>query len=351
MSVVDLPRRSRRIAVVVLAALLLVACSDDGASSDDPSSDEGPNRMPPQTLAGGVALPVVDPSRLLVGEGLAYGEPLPSEQAAADAYLEDPEVTRAVSRRLYSRGDGRSIGEVLLLTLNGAELFDQSVLDAFVAGAVGALGDGTTTTTTVAGRPVLRSRGPLGTAMGYREGDQLMLVRGLDDHDVNVVVERQLQGLAAGATGDPQPFTPLIPQPIDSAFVAVPTVTFEPIPPPEEEVPPDPPPLPGATAVHGRYGVVAGERRTTVWAYTLDPATYPSAEALAPALATLVSGRAGGAPAEVTEVLDRVVLSADGPDGSPSARAFRDEGLVLLVEGQDPAQLDAVITAWLAALA
>ena len=349
-SLVDLPRRCRRITLVAMAVLLLASCSDDDASSGD-ASDRGPNRRPPQTLAGGVELAAVDPARLLVGDDLAYGQPLPSQQAAADAYLDDPEVTKAVSRRLYSRLDGRLVGEVLLLTLNGDEIFDEGVLDAFVEGAVGALGDGTTTVATVAGLPVVRSRGSAGTVMGYRNGDQLMLVRGSEDHDVSVVIERQLQGQAAGAIGDPKPFTPLVPQPIDAAFVVIPTVTFEPIPPPEEEVPPDPPALPGATAVHGRYGVVAGERRTTAWAYTLDPATYPSAEALEPALKALVSSRAGGAQTEVTEVLNRVVLSADGPDGSPSVRAFRDEGLVLVVEGQDPAQLDAVITAWLTQLA
>ena len=342
-SLVDLPRRGRWIAVAVLAALLLAACSDDDASSDA-SVDRGPNRTPPQTLAGGVDLAAVDPAHLLVGDDLAYGRALPSQQAAADAYLEDPEVAKARARRLYGRSDGHLLGEVLLLTLDGTELFDHSVLDAFVDGAVGALGNGSTTTVTVAGRPVLRSRGSGGTVMGFREGDQLMLVRGSNEDVVASAIERQL------ATGDPHPFTPLVPVPIDAAFVAVPTVTFEPIPPPEEEVPPDPPPLPGATAVQGRYGVVAGERRTTVWAYTLDPATYPSAEALEPALAALVSARAGGAPTEVTEVLNRVVLSADGAEGSASARAFRDRGLVLVIEGQDPAQLDAVITAWLTEL-
>ena len=165
-----------------------------------------------------------------------------------------------------------------------------------------------------------------------------------------MVVERQLQALAAGAVGAAEPFTPLVPLPIDAAFVPVPTVSFQPIPPPEEEPPPAPPGLPGATGVQGRYGVVAGERRTTVWAYTLDPATYPSAESLEPALAALVSARAGGAPVETTEVLGRVVLSADGAEGSPSVRAFRHQGLALVVEGQVPAQLDAVITAWLTAL-
>jgi hypothetical protein len=156
--------------------------------------------------------------------------------------------------------------------------------------------------------------------------------------------------LAAGAVGQAEPFTPLVSLPIDAAFVSVPTVTFEPIPPPEEEPPPEPPALPGATGVQGRYGVVAGERRTTAWAYTLDPATYPSAESLQPALEALVSARAGGAPIETTEVLDHLVVGADGPEGSPSVRAFRHQGLALVVEGMDPAQLDAVITAWLTAL-
>ena len=108
----------------------------------------------------------------------------------------------------------------------------------------------------------------------------------------------------------------------------------------------------GATSAQGRYGVVAGERRTTIWAYTLDiPRTVGSAEALEPALTELVSARAGGATAEEVEVFGRIVLRADGPDGEPSARAFRYKGIALLVEGLVPSQLDAVVTAWLKELA
>ena len=166
-----------------------------------------------------------------------------------------------------------------------------------------------------------------------------------------MVVERQLAAIAAGITGAVEPVTPLVPLPIDAAYVAVPTVAFQPIPPPEEEPPPEPPALPGATGVQGRYGVVAGERRTTVWAFTVDSATYPSAEVLEPAMAALVSARAGGAPAEGVEVVDRVVQRATGAEGAVSARAFRHQGLVLLVEGLDPAQVDAVVSAWIIALA
>lgn len=348
---VDPSRRRRALTAVVAAAALAAA----GCTGDSPTAsgrdDPGPNEAPPETLAGGVQLPAVDPARLLVGDGLAYGEPLPSQQAAADAYLEDPEVAAVVARRLYSRLDGRLVAEVLVLALDGDEIFDAVVLDAFVVASVGALGDGAAAAVDLAGRSVLRSRGPAGTVIGYREGDQLMLVRGVDDRDVGVVVERQLRAVAAGAPAPTEAVTPLVAVPIDAAFVPVPTLTFQPIPLPEEEPPPPAPALVGATAVQGRYGVVAGERRSTVWAYSLDlVGTYPSAERVEPALAALVAERAGGAGAERVEVLGRIVLRADGRDGAPSARAFRHQGIVLLVEGQVPAQLDAVITAWLTAL-
>jgi hypothetical protein len=110
------------------------------------------------------------------------------------------------------------------------------------------------------------------------------------------------------------------------------------------------PTFPGAVGVEGRYGVVAGERRTVVWAFALDLTTYPSAEALAPALPALVSARAEGEAPQAVEVIDRVVLSVANADGTRSASVFRHQGLVLLVEGDRAAQVDAVVTAWIRAL-
>ncbi len=353
----DLPRPGARPlrapAMLVAAVVLTAACSgsgdgggDDGAAVDP---DAGPNRGPVPTLVGGVDLPRVEVVDVLVGEGLAYGDPLPSEQAAAQAYTEDPEVAGVLRRRIHSIRDGRLVGHLLVLRLDGSEVFDEGVLAAFERGLVGALGGGDPAPEDLAGRTVVRARGEATTAIGYREGDLLVVVAGPVDHDVTVVAERQLTDLAAGVPGAFAPTTPLVGTPVGAAFVPVPTVTFGPIPSAEEEVPPAPPALAGATAVEGRYGVVAGERRTTVWSLAVADA-YRSAEALQPATAGLVSSRAVGGATATGELGGRVVLRASADDGSVAVAAFRHHGLVLLVEGTDAEDVEAVVSAWIAAL-
>jgi hypothetical protein len=347
--------RRRRLTALLLAGLLIAgSCAAGGEASDEetPSTaagDDGPNPGVLPTLAGGLELASVDPVQVLTGDGLAYGRPLPSQQIAADAFLEDPEVASVTTRRIYSLRTGRILGDALVLALDGKELFDQGVLDAFARGVVASLGDGDHTEAEIAGRTTIQSRGDAGTTVAYLEGDLLVVVRSAAEADADIVVERQLTSLAAGIAGAPDPRTPLVALPLEAAFVSVPTVTFQSFPPPEQETPPDTPPFAGATAAQGRYGVVAGERRTTVWAYTVDPQTYPWAEPLDVALAELAASRTAGAPVEAAEVLGRVVQRSDGEDAT-SARAFRHGGLALLVEGSDPAQLDAVVSAWIAAL-
>src|SRR5690606_41366180 len=103
--------------------------------------------------------------------------------------------------------------------------------------------------------------------------------------------------------------------------------------PEEEPVSPSPPALAVAAAAQGRYGVIAGERRTVVWALALDPAAHPSAESVAPLLGPLVAERAGGAPTGATGLIDRIVVSADAPVGAGSARAFLPQAPALLAEG------------------
>lgn len=348
------PGRRGLTALLLVGLLVAASCSAGGETTDEETpvtaGDDGPSPGVLPTLAGGLELASVDPVQVLTGEGLAYGQPLPSQQIAADAFLEDPEVASVTARRIYSLRNGRLLGDALVLALDGTELFDQGVLDTFASGVVASLGDDGSAEAEIAGRTTIQSRGDAGTTIAYLEGNLLVVVRTAAEADAGIVVERQLRSLAAGIPGAPDPRTPLVALPPEAAFVTVPTVTFQPFPPTEEETPPEPPPMAGATAVQGRYGVVAGERRTTVWAYRVDPQTYPWAEPLEAALAELAASRTVGAPVEAAEVLGRVVQRSDGAEGATSARAFRHGGLALLVEGSDPAQLDAVVSAWIAAL-
>lgn len=355
------PRRARRRGVVMgagVAAVLVLAaaCSGGkaGPASDAVDDRAAPNSVPLPTIEGGVELAKVDLRAVLVAEGLSFGQALPSEQAAADAFTEDTEVVSAVARHVLSVASKRLVARVVVLELDGPEIFDVGVLDGFVRGVIGAYGDGPVEEVEMGAQMTFRSVGEASTAHGFRLGNLLVVVLAPVSEDATLVVERQVSARAAGGLGAADPATPMYVRSADAAFVAVPTVSFLPIPPPEDEPPPAPPSFPGATGMQGRYGVVAGERRTVAWSFTVDPGTYPSAERLEPAIAALVTARAGGTVAKITEVLDRVVLAADaapGVEGALAARAFRHGALVVLVEGRDAAQLDAVVSDWISALA
>lgn len=336
-----------------MSALGAAACGGGGAGGAGSITDhrDGPNPGPIPTITGGVVLPAVDPRAVLVGAELTFGSPLPSEQAAADAFTADPEVSAAFARRVFVAADGRHLTDVVVLVLNGAEFFDEGVLAAFEQEAVGAVVNGAVTGVPLGGRTVLRAAGEAGgVVIGFREGNLLTLVTGPTDTEVDLTVSRQLEALARGEAGSPTPITPLVAIPTDAAFVAVPTVMFAAIPPAAEETGPEVPSMTGATAVQGRYGVVAGERRTVVWAFSVDPTVYPSAEALDPAMQALAAARAGDTAPKASELGGRVVYASTNAAGTPSTQVFRHQGIVLLVEGDRPDQVDAVTTAWIAAL-
>jgi hypothetical protein len=343
-----------RRAATGLAVVVLVGCgAGSGGEVDDVADDrDAPNPGAVPTMPGGVELAVLDPATVLVGADLAFGAPLPSEQAAAEAFTADPEVEVAIARRVRSTPDGRRLADVLVLALDGSELFDDSVLAAFERGAVGALAGGAVTEGVLAERAVLRAAGADGrVAVGFREGNLLTIVSGTSAPDVDLVVTRQLEALGRGEVGSATPVTPLVGVPPDLVFVQVPTVAFTPFPAPEDEEPPPTPAVAGATGMAGRYGVVAGERRTVVWSFAVAGA-YPSAEAVEPVVQRAVSELVPGATVESVEVIDRVVHAASGAvgDEARAASAFLHQGLVLVVEGTDAAQVDAVVTAWITAL-
>ncbi|MGQ0830682.1 MAG: hypothetical protein ACT4OV_03295 [Microthrixaceae bacterium] len=309
------------------------------------------NRGAVPTLVGGIDLGNLEPSTVLVGADLAFGSPLPSEAGAAEAFVEIPEVAAAVARRVYVLPDVRHAADVVVLALDGAELFDEAALDAFTAATVASVGGATAEDAVVGAKPVLRAASPDGNrvTIGFREQNLFVITSGGQGADVTLVATRQIEARARGEVGSPDPSTPLVSTAPEAAFVEVPTVTFAVIPPPQEEVGPVAPTMAGVRGIIGRYGVVAGERRTVVWAISVDLGVHPTAEALDPAARALATSR-GGTDALVSEVGGRVVYSSTRAGDGLSAQVFRHLGLVLLVEGEQPEQVDAVVTAWIAAL-
>lgn len=340
-------------AFVTWTAVVPGACRSGDGGAVDPTAEgrDGPTPGAVPTLAGGVELGDLDPATVLVGAELSFGSPLPSEQVAADALVTGVEIRAALARRAYATADGRHVADVAVLVLDGTRIFDEAVLGAFIEGAVAAAGGDVAMETTLAGTTVLRSTDRSGgAALGFREENLLVLVTSASEADAELTVTRQLEARARGEVGTVTPVTPLVAVPIEAVFVPVPTVTFAPIPPPEEEPAPAAPTVPAMVGAAGRYGVVAGERRTLVWALATDPGAYPSAEALEPVMLDLVAGRAEGTPPTTTEIGGRVLHSSVNEPGRPSAHVFRHGNLVVLVEGVHPDQLDAVSSAWIAAL-
>ena len=168
------PGRRGLTALLLVGLLVAASCSAGGETTDEETpataGDDGPSPGVLPTLAGGLELASVDPVQVLTGEGLAYGQPLPSQQIAADAFLEDPEVASVTARRIYSLRNGRLLGDALVLALDGTELFDQGVLDAFVRGVVASLGDDGSAEAEIAGRTTIRSRGDAGTTIALPRG-------------------------------------------------------------------------------------------------------------------------------------------------------------------------------------
>ena len=303
----------------------------------------------PPTLAGGMELPPVDPRTVFVGDDLAFGASLPSEAAAAGELGDDEEVASVAIRRVYRAGDARLLGDVLVLQLRGSAFFDESVLAGWQRGLVEGLAGAGPTELLLAGEAGLAAAGGRRAVAAFGDGDVFVVATASTPEDAALVAGRMREGRRRGDPPRPDPATPMRPLAPGSLFVAVPAVTFVPFPPPEAEPPPVAPSLVGATGSEGRIGVIGGERRSTVWVLAADPGTYPTAEALQAALGGLASSRAGGAPPGEVELVDRVVATADGGDMG-SARVFRHGDLAVLVEGADPADLDAIVTAWVTAL-
>lgn len=351
------PRPPARWVIAVCSALVVAAAATACGSGGDGVGDVAdrradPNRGVVPTIPGGLELGSLDPATVLTGADLAFGAPLPSEQAAADAFAEQPEFVSALARRVFHRADGRRLADALVLVVDGSAVFDEEALSALVHAAVGAIGRGVARPERIGAQDVVRAAASDGTraAVGFLIADVLTVVSGSSDAEVTLTVTRQIEARARGEIGSATPTTPLVTVEPASVFVSVSSVDFEEIPGPEEEAVPEPPAMAGASSVTGRYGVVAGERRTTVWVLSVSPSAHPWAESLEPAMEALAAARANGSAPTPTEIGGRVVYQSVNAPGTRSTHVFRHHGLVLLVEGDQADQVEAVATAWIAAL-
>src|SRR5690606_24228686 len=121
----------------------------------------------------------------------------PSEQLAAEAFTESPEITSVVARRVHA-APGRRLGSVVLLTLDGSEIFDEDALAAFEAAAVAGLAGTPADGVEIAGRSALQASGAAVTAVGFREGNLLVLVTSPAEADAVLVATRQIEAMGRG---------------------------------------------------------------------------------------------------------------------------------------------------------
>ena len=262
----------------------------------------------------------MDPLRLLVGEGLAYGQPLPSQQAAADAYLEDPEVAvgRSPAGSTAAR-DGRLVGEALAARRSTAPRSSTSRCSTRSSRRRWApRATAPRRAETIAGRPVLHSQRPVGHGDGLPRGQPAHARAGPRrprrprGRGAPAAGARGRGGRRGGAVHAARPAP-------DRRRVRAGA---------DGDVPADPAAGGGAATGAARACRVPPRCRVaTAWspasaARPCGPTRSTPAPTRAPSRSsrpspTLVSARAGGAPAETTEVLGRVVLARRRPRGQP----------------------------------
>ena len=295
-------------AAAATIALLATACRGSGDGEASPGRD----RVPAATsstealrpsLRGGLALPAVEPAALLVGDGLLFGEVLPSEAAGLSELTAQPEVASGLSRRVFEPG-GRHIGSLVVLSLRSEAFFDQAVLDGWREGLVAALaGAPRATLVEVAGDAAVAATGRAGSAVAVTEGSAVAVVLAESEADATLVAASVRVAYRRGDPGRPDPATPMRPFVPGAVFVGVPAVSFVPFPIFESQGPA--PVAAGFGPVEVRIVAMGGERRAVAWAFGSDPAVRASAEAVQAGLAEAVGGRAGSS-ARTVELRDRV---------------------------------------------
>lgn len=291
-----------------------------------------------------------DPASVLTGDGLLFGDPGPEALLASQGFESDPLVQSAATRGVYSADTLESVATVSALGLAPGVFTSAAAVDGYVRGlAVGvAGGDDTPVDAQLGALDGFAASSESRSVITFRLDNVVVLVAASSPAGARIVAAAMVNATVGGAVADPGTTTPFAVLDPAAAFVALNGFVFAPFPTDEEKVVLafEPLPVPLIDGMgglpQGRLVVLGNEIRASAWALPASPDSYASAEALVDPMRLLAAARSGG---EVSEqvVAGRTIYKGDA---SEPIRVFRLANLVLVVDGLDAANADAVVAEW-----
>jgi hypothetical protein len=293
-----------------------------------------------------LVLDVVDPALWLVVPSGFSLEPVPAIAAGRGRALSSSATfSAAVEQRLTSPA-GTSV-DVVVAAFAGSEFTHGSQLDDYLQAIVEAFAGRRPTVTRIAGLPGAAT----GTIAAVRDGSIAVIAEGIDAPTVlEALVQAHLASVSAPVPAAP---APLVGFDQNAVYLALGSADFALFPEsdPDDvdtfEGPSLPAMPPLSSFPSGRLIGVGPERRGVAYSMLVDPAAVPTVAARTSAL--LEVGRSFDVGATASEAPSRTVITATRADGP--VRMFGVGVVLVVVIGDDPEVLDAIVDEWVRALA
>ncbi len=338
-------------------ALLAAGCAPPGGEDTTSPLAEGEDQVlaeSPAPIRPAIVLGTRDPASVLAGAGLVFGTAGGAAVLSVQGYETDPLVQQAVVRDVYAADTGEPVGSVVVLTLAPGVFTSTAAVDGYVRGLASGAAE------SVGGAQEIALGGVDGffastesqAFVTFRLDDVVALVSAPTGGGAQTLAATIAQGALSGAGGAVSTVTPFAEVPASSAFVDLEGFEFDLFPGDDEkgDLAYEPQPAPLLDGLLGlpeaRLVVIGNEIRGAAWVLPAARASYASAEELVEPMRLLAAERSGG---EVTEevVAGRTVFAGDA---GASVRVAVDENLVLVVDGIDPVNADAILAEWLGSL-
>ena len=291
-----------------------------------------------------------DPTSLLAADGFVFGGPEPETVLAADGIGSDPLVQRALARTVYSAETGEELATLLAVVLEPGVFTSAAAVNGFVGGlATGLIGtDDPPMPVPIGGFDGFAASSGQRSIVAFRVDNVVVMVEADSPATAGAVGEAVAVADSTGAGVDSTTMTPFSDVDPFSVFSPLAGFEFAVFPTDEEKVdlPFEPLPVPTLDGLAGfpvgELVVIGNEIRGAAWAVPVSRASYASAEDLIEPMRNLAATRSGGAATEQV-IAGRTVY---GGDAVESIRVFRHENLVLVVDGFDRVNADAIVAAW-----